>query len=163
LPPLAPSAVVIATVLLGVGKLVPVPIGVGPRYQPRPALHGACRVAPLQAGARAHVELFANRRVIIVPASIGVRGRCRADVWTTEPTGVVRFDGAATLGSLFRVWGRRLGPRRLLSFAGSVRLYRNGKRVNTDPARMPLRPGDELVLEVGGYVPPHTSFLFPPH
>jgi hypothetical protein len=26
-----------------------------------------------------------------------------------------------------------------------------------------LRDGDELVLEVGGYVPPHRSYRFPRH
>jgi len=162
LPPKAPSAVAAVALVLGSGKLVPVPIGVGPGYQPSPALHGTCRVAPLRAGARVHVELFANRRVVIVPAAIGVRGRCRAHVWTTAPTGVVRFDRAETLGGLFRIWGEPLGPRRLLSFRGPVRLYRNGVRVRTGSRGMRLRAGDELVLEVGGYVPPHSSYLFPP-
>jgi hypothetical protein len=121
-----------------------------------------------------HVELFANRRVVIVPAAIGLRSarfeqsrvvsaRCRTRFWTTDPSGVVTFDGAATLGGLFAVWGRPLTPQRLAGFRGSVRLYRNGVLVRTDPRPVVLRDGDELVLEVGGYVPPHTSYRFPHH
>jgi len=144
--------------------LVPTPIGVGPRYQPPPAIHAPCANAPLGVGKRIHLELFANRFVVIVPARIGVLGaRFRARLWTTEPTGVIRYTGRATLGDLFTVWGRRLSATRLLSFAGTVRVYRNGVRMRVDPRRVPLVAGDELVLEVGGYVPPHRRYLFPPH
>jgi hypothetical protein len=154
--------------------LVPTPIGVGPAYHPPPAVHAACARAPLRSGARMHLELFANRRVVIVPGAIGLRGgrsvagrvvaaRCRSQLWTLDPTGVVRFDGRATLGSLFRVWGRRLGPARLLGFRGHVRLYRNGSLWRGDPRALALRDGDEIVLQVGGFVPPHAAYRFPRH
>jgi hypothetical protein len=153
--------------------LLPVPIGSGPRYHPPPGANGSCTRAPLESGRRVHVELFARGLVVIVPAAIGLRGarfeygrvvtaRCRTRIWTTEPTGVTRFAGAARLGDLFRVWGRALVRDRVLSFEGRVRLYRNGVRVPGDPRRLALRDGDELVLEVGKYVPPHRSYLFPP-
>jgi hypothetical protein len=35
--------------------------------------------------------------------------------------------------------------------------------VQGDPARIPLVDGDQLVVEIGGYVPPHRSYLFPHH
>jgi len=112
---------------------------------------------------RVHVELFANGFAIVVPARIGVRSaRCRAHTWTTTPTGVVRFDRAATLGDLFSVWGMPLGKRQLLSFHGNVSLFRNGLRVRGDPRAVRLRDGDELVLETGPYIRPHRSFVFPP-
>jgi hypothetical protein len=130
---------------------VPTPIGVGPRYHP-PAVHARCARAP---AARMHLELFAHGRVVLIPAGIGC--------WTADPTGVVRFRPRATLGDFFRAWRRRLAPRRLLSFAGRVRVYRNGVRVWIDPGRLPLRDGDEVVLEVGPFVPPHRSYRFPPH
>jgi hypothetical protein len=161
------SAVVLAAAVL------PIPIGVGPRFHPAPGVHGACVAASLAAGSRVHLELFAARRVVIVPAGIGLRGRkvrfgrvvaarCRARVWTTDPTGVVRFTGSATLGDVFDVWGRTLQSEQLLSFHGRVRLYRNGARALRDVRGERLRDGDELVLEVGPYVPPHRSFRFPP-
>jgi hypothetical protein len=158
--------------LVVLAALLPVPIGVGPRYHPAPGAHGGCARAPLDAGARVHVELFARRRVIVVPAAIGLRSarfrfgravaaRCRAPVWTTDPTGVVRFSGSATLGRLFHVWGKRLTPTQLLSFRGRVFLYRNGVRLPGDLRRLVLRDRDELVLEVAGYVPPHRGYRFP--
>jgi hypothetical protein len=111
-----------------------------------------------------HLELFANNRVIIVPARVGVRSaRCRARLWTVEPTGVVDFQRPARLGELFRVWGRELTTRRLLSFRGGVRLYVNGVRLRVDPRTLVLRDRDEIVLEVGPFIPPHRSYLFPPH
>jgi hypothetical protein len=79
-----------------------------------------------------------------------------------EPTGVVEVDAAlgATLGDLFAVWGRRLAPNRLLSFSGRVQAFVGGKRWHGDPRRIRLRRHAQIVLEVGGYVPPHSSYLF---
>jgi hypothetical protein len=153
--------------------LVPTPIGVGPRYHPPPGIHAPCAPGSLRGAARVHVELFANRRVVIVPAAIGLRGahfslgrvtsaRCRAPLWTTDPSGVVSLAGPARLGDLFTVWGEPFGPNRLVSFHGTVSLFRNGLPVRGDPRRLALRDGDELVLEVGGFVPPHRSYRFPP-
>jgi hypothetical protein len=152
--------------------LVPTPIGVGPRYHPPPAAHGACIAAPLDRGGRVHLELFAGGRVVIVPAALGLRGaqialgrvtgaRCRAHAWTTDPTGVVSFDGETTLARVFAVWGRALEPARLLDFRGAVRVYVDGVRRRIDPRGLRLRNGDEIVLEVGPFVPPHRSYRFP--
>jgi hypothetical protein len=153
---------------------VPTPIGAGPEYRPRPAVHAACAPAALDGGRRVHLELFAHGRVVVVPAGIGVRGgrrtagrivaaRCRASVWTLDPSGIVRFAAPARLASLFAVWGRALGPRRLLGFDGAVRVYLNGVRRRGDPRTLRLRDRDQVVLEVGTYVPPHRSFRFPRH
>jgi hypothetical protein len=160
-----------ATAVLG---LVPTPVGTGPRYRP-PATSRAsrfvCRPALLHQGPRVHIELFARRRV--VPTAIGLRGahrrlgrvvtaRCRAQLWTLDPSGIVTYEGRMTLGHVFRIWGQRLGPKRLASFRGRVSVYVDGVRLRSDPRRLRLRPGAEIVLEIGGYVRPHRSFLFPP-
>lgn len=131
---------------------IPTPIGVGLRYHP-PAPHVRCvGTVPAQ---RVHLELFAHGRVILIPTPIGC--------WTRDPTGVVRYRRGATLGGFFRAWRQRLSPMRLLTFSGPVRIYRNGRRVHVDPRALALRNGDELVLEVGPYIPPHRFYLFPPH
>jgi hypothetical protein len=44
-----------------------------------------------------------------------------------------------------------------------VRVYRNGVRWRGDPRTLALRDHDEIVLEVGPYVPPHRSYRFPRH
>jgi hypothetical protein len=160
---------------LAAAALVPTPIGRGPMYHPSAGpVHVACAAAPLRDGLRFHLELFADRRVAIVPAGIGVRdpvfrlgnvtrASCHARIWTVDPTGVVWLARKGEkLGSVFAVWGEPLGPARLAGFRGPVSVFVNGTRRSGDPRRLVLHDRDEVVLEVGGYVPPHPSFRFPP-
>ncbi len=149
----------------------PWPIGVGPRYQPaatnarvasgRPV--GRMRCSRHGSELVVHVELFANRRVIVVPRGIGESGRCRYPLRTATPTGVVHVDRARPyrLGDLFAVWGRRLRRNALLSFRGRVSVFVDGRRFRGDPRAVRLTQHRQIVIEVGGYVAPHPSFLFP--
>ncbi len=136
---------------------------------------GCSRASPTRF--RVHLELFARRLVLLVPAGIGIApplrrdgayvlgGRCSYPLRTREPTGVIEVASARQLrlGSLFAVWGQPLSPRRLAGFRATQRVlaFVNGKRFAGDPRTIPLRRQDEIVLEIGGYVPPHTSYLFP--
>ena len=150
----------------------PWPIGAGPRYQP-PAATAAVASGTTVAGLRCtsggrtfavHVELFANRKVVVVPRGIGVSQRgCRYPVHTTTPTGVVHVDTARprTLGDLFLVWGRMLGRMRMLSFRGPVSVFVNGLRVHGKPQDVVLTKHLQVVVEIGGYVAPHPRYLFP--
>jgi hypothetical protein len=111
-----------------------------------------------------HIELFARRRVVIVPPRVGVaRSGCSYPLRTKTPTGVVEVlaRGRFTLGELFGVWGRRFDATHLLSFRGRVSLFVGGKRRTGDPRRLVLTPHAQIVIEVGGYVAPHPSYLFP--
>ena len=115
--------------------------------------------------------------MLLVPAGVGVApplreehglvtaGRCFYPLRTREPTGVIEVGGAgqARLGDLFRIWGQPLTPRRIAGFRSARQLlaFVNGHRFNGDPRSIPLRRHDEIVLEIGGYVPPHSSYLFP--
>jgi hypothetical protein len=38
---------------------------------------------------RVHLELFARRRVVVIPENVGVRPHCRYPLRTLAPTGVV--------------------------------------------------------------------------
>jgi hypothetical protein len=149
----------------------PWPIGVGPRYQPTVANErvrdskpvGRLRCADGRRFA-VHIELFAHRKVVIVPPGIGVaRSGCSYPLRTTTPTGVIDVSahGRFTLGDLFRIWGRRLAPSRLLSFHGRVSFFVDGVRRSGDPRSLVLARHAEIVLELGGYVAPHPSYLFP--
>ena len=151
--------------------LHPWPIGAGSRYHPAAANAAVRDGRPVgrllcARGHRfqVHVELFARREVAILPAGIGVaRSGCRYPLSTAAPTGVVDVAarGSFTLGDLFRVWGRRLGPSALLSFRGCVAVFVGGRPLRGDPRRVALTPYAQIVLEIGGHVAPHASFLFP--
>jgi hypothetical protein len=171
----------------GAAPPVPTPIGVTREYR-LPAASPAVRAAkPVGAYTcartspprfRVHLELFARKLVLLVPAGVGVSpplqrdhgrvtaGRCLYPLRTKEPTGVIEVGAAARrprLGDVFRVWGQPLAPRRLAGFraAKPLLVFVNGKRFTGDPRTIPLRRHDEIVLEIGGYVPPHSSYLFP--
>ena len=87
-----------------------------------------------------HIELFARRRVVIVPPGIGVGPRgCTYPLRTTAPTGVVHVARRGlTLGDLFRVWGRRLSPSALLSFRGRVSVFVDGQALARRTGRRPV-------------------------
>jgi len=155
----------------GPGPIYPWPIGPGPRYQPTAANVRVREGKPVDGfrcanGKRfaVHVELFANRRVIIVPRGIGVaRNGRRYPLSTTAPTGVVQVLASHryTLGDLFRVWGRVLSRNRLLSFHGPVAVFVGGHRFAGKPADVPLTKHAEIVVELGAYLAPHVNYLFP--
>ena len=167
---------------------VPLSVGPGPRYRPpslskaaaagRPIARLSCtRGASDRFGA--HLELFANRRVVIVAAGIGIArprrergayvigGRCEYPLRTREPTGVVEVERGRrlTLADLFAIWGQPLSRTRFASFAASggerVEAYVGGRRWRGDPRAIPLRRHAQIVLEVGGHVPPHARYRFP--
>jgi hypothetical protein len=159
-------------VIASVPPVYPWPIGPGPRYRPPAANVAVIEGRPVGAmrcssGGRhfaVHVELFANRRVIVMPRNIGIARRgCRYAVSTTVPTGVVDVSPGRryTLGDLFRVWGRKLSRSQLVSFRGPVRVYVAGRRVAGDPRSVRLTRHAEIVIELGRYLPPHVSYVFP--
>jgi hypothetical protein len=117
----------------------------------------------LRGAIRVHVELFAQRRVVVIPSDIGVRGGCLYPLRTLTPTGVVELDRRGqTLGDFFAVWRMPLSSRRLLTFRGAVTAYVGGTRWEGDVRAIPLTDRAEIVVEVGGYIPPHRFYLFPP-
>ena len=150
-------ALIAALALAGDPSVKPWPIGPGAAYRP-----SARRVAcPARGSFAVHLELFAGRKGIVIPAGIGT---CSDALWTRTPTGVVEVSGRGhTLGDVFRVWARTLGSHRLLSFnSGSpVRAYVNGRHVPGAVGAIPLTRGAQIVLEIGGYVPPHRFLLLP--
>jgi hypothetical protein len=152
-------------------SVVPVPVGPGPRYRPAAVARAGRPLDTLTCGPagrtfRVHVELFANRRVVVVPAGIGVASTgCVYPARTLTPTGIIEVAAGSRLRlrDLFALWGRRLGARTLLSFrsASPARAYVGGRRFAGQPAAVPLTPGAQIVVELGAYVPPHPTFLFP--
>ena len=162
----------------------PWPIGAGPGYR-LAAAPAAVRTGQPVAGFRCradrrrvgvHLELFVRRRVLIIPAGVGVArpsttafsrvtpGGCTYPLRTLDRTGVIELSRPATLADFFRVWGQRLGPRRIAGFRSRspVLAFVGGRRWRGDPRRIPLTRHAQIVLALGGYVPPHPRYLFPP-
>jgi len=181
------GGVIAAIVLSLVGSdhattLIPTPIGVGAKYRLSAAPPAVLRGVPVRSmrcrdarhWASAHVEVFAARRVVILPAGIGMAkpvqrngayvtgARCSYPVRTVAPTGVVQFAPGtrATVGDLFAVWGARLTNHALAGFRGRVSAYVSGRAWRGDVRAIRLRRHAQIVLEIGGYVPPHPFFLF---
>jgi hypothetical protein len=127
----------------------------------------------------AHLELFAEDHVVVVPAGVGVApplrrfgayvrgGRCVYPLHTLEPTGVVLLGArpARTLGEFFALWGQPLRPRVLAGFSvppgRHVAVYIDGVAWRGDPAAAPLAAHSQITVEVGPRVPPHAHYLFP--
>lgn len=177
---------VLLAILLGVPPLPPSvhpwPIGTGPGFRlpaaPASVVAGAPagRFQCTRGGRRfgVHLELFVHRKVLIVPAGIGVarpwrehRARltprgCTYPARTLEPTGVVEVRAGArlALGDLFRLWGQRLGSARIAGFRGPVLAFVGGKPRRGNPASIPLTRHAQIVLELGGYVAPHPAYRF---
>src|SRR5919204_1992903 len=160
----------------------PRPIRAGRLYRPAPTSHAVRVAAPVgllrcsRAQRRrfgAHVELFANRYSLVVPAGIGVAppfrregafvrgGRCSYPLRTLEPTGVIEVERGTslTLADFFAVWGQPLSRRRLAGFRAKrgdrVRAFVAGREWTADVRAIPLRDHAQVVLEIGGHVPPH--------
>lgn len=165
------------------------PAGLGSAFRPPPgprrsvglgAPVGALRcVAGGEVSYGAHVEVFAENRGVVVPAGIGIAvprrrggvyvlgGRCAYPLRTVDPTGVIEVDrgdgrSTPTVGQLFTVWGQPLSRTRLAGFAGPVHAFVDGRRWAGDPRAIPLARHTQVVLELGPFVPPHPSYLFPP-
>lgn len=149
------------------------PIGVGPGFRLAPraaaASKGApigdlrCRPGSLAGPIVAHLEIFARRETLVIPAGIGVLGgRCRYPVRTLMPTGlIVAQRPGLTLGDLFGAWGQPLRRRRLAGFSGPIVAFVGGRRVRGDVRHIQIRHHSQIVLEISGYVPPHAHYVFP--
>lgn len=165
---------------------VPTPIGIGLRFQPgahseslgAPRRGLACTRPGAPGGELAHLELFAEGRVVLVPQGIGVApplrrglqrivsGRCRYPLATFDRTGTVDVTRPGlTLRDLFAIWGEPLSATRLASFRArggtQVRAFVGGVSWTRDVRDVPLTRHAEIVLEVNSVVPPHRFYLFP--
>jgi hypothetical protein len=165
---------------------IPLPFGRGPAYRPGAASIDVALAKPVD-GLKcsdvdrrprfgAHIELFAHRRVIAIPAGIGVApplehngayvtaGRCSYPLRTLAPSGVIELapGPVRTVGTFFDVWGQALTAQRMLSFTRPVAAFVDGQRYTGDPRSIPLVRHAQVVLEVGGFVPPHPIYRFPP-
>ncbi len=159
---LAAVACALAAALAGAAAAagpIPTPIGAGARYHPAA---GTVPVAGLRCTSAevprfgVHLELFADRRVVIVPAGIGIAppqrrqgayvlgGRCSYPLRTREPTGVVEVERGATADARDAVPGVGAAaveePPRGLRLAVADPRVRRRAPLRGRPARDPAPP-----------------------
>ena len=166
---------------------IPTPIGSDHRFHPSPtgpAVRVAKPVAAMSCSKRetrrfgVHVELFAERLVVLMPAGIGIApphvvrgpyvlgGRCSYPARTREPTGVVEVEAGKRLrlGQLFELWGQPLSRVRLAGFRAApstgVVAFISGRRWRGDPRAIRLVRHAQIVLEINGHIPPHPRYRF---
>jgi hypothetical protein len=119
---------------------------------------------------RAHLDVFADRRRVTVPAGIGVLPTCSYWLRTTRDDGIVTIDSperrAFTLGDLFDIWGAPLTRTKVLAFDVGpdrpVRVVVDGRRATGDPRAVRIVDGREIALVIGrapARVP--SRFAFP--
>jgi hypothetical protein len=168
-------------------RLVPTPIGVGAEYHRRALTASVIRGVPIS-GLRCtttsarrfgvHLELFGRGLVVIVPAGIGVAppwrtlrphvldGVCSYTARTRTSIGVIEVavGSKLTLGQFFELWGQPLGSRRLDGFDAKpgerVHAFVDGSPWRGPLRSIPLRRHAAIALELGAYVPPHSTFRF---
>jgi hypothetical protein len=116
-----------------------------------------------------HIDIFVNGKHINVPPYIGYGGDAKTlkfnfitelHTHQDEP-GYIHVESGQNLqyvlGQFMGAWGVRLTRQCLGDFDGgckNLRVYLNGKRYRGNPAMLPLKKHDEIVITVGK--PPKT-------
>jgi hypothetical protein len=96
-----------------------------------------------------HLQIFNRGRAVTVPAQIGIlaSGGCLYWLHTHSADGIIHIEAPVkrtfTLGQFFDIWGRSI------PHGKSLRVTVNGKRWTGDPAKIPLRDREEIVVQTG--------------
>lgn len=146
--------------------LGPAPLSRAPVW-PRPhdtvgAVHAAGLALRPAEGAfehiHVHLRVVVDDNEVIVPASLGIEAaQGLAPLHTHDNTGVIHVESDQyepyTLGQVFTEWGVPIGVDHIggLRFGPDrrLRLFVNGTEVSGDPARVLLRPADDIEVWVG--------------
>jgi hypothetical protein len=90
---------------------------------------------------------------IHIPADIGINidEQCLYWLHTHVDRGVIHIESPTTqeqftLGQFFRVWGYPLSSTEILGFHGQLRTWVDGKPYSGDPATIPLRDLETIVI-----------------
>lgn len=131
----------------------------------------------LQVHYHAHLDVFVDGKRVPVPAGLGINigpnntmpphgAPGIAPLHTHDTSGVLHIEAARadtfTLGQAFVEWGVLLRSHQAGAYS-PVRVYVAGKRYDGDPARIVLKPHEEIALVAGtGHVKVPRRYQFPP-
>ena len=100
-------------------------------------------------------------------ASRILRARCYGPVVTLNRRASCSIRGGLRmrLSDVFHAWGQPLTSGRVASFGvraeATVRVFIDGRLWPGEPGSVPVAPRAEIVVEIGPYVPPHSSLQVP--
>lgn len=116
-----------------------------------------------------HLDLYVNGHKVTVPASVGIDQPAGflTELHTHDASGIIHVESPVqrsfTLGQFFCEWGVKLNQTCLGPYRGQLAWWVNRRRMHGNPALLPLRQHQEIVIAAGP--PPTTvptSYDFPP-
>jgi hypothetical protein len=151
----------------------PAPWGANTADAPRrAALMGLPPVFGTTVHVHQHLDLFVDGRRVVVPQGIGIDpgGGFLVPLHTHDDSGIIHVESPVerdyTLGEFFGVWGVQLTRRCLGGYCaagdGSLRVFVDGRRLESDPTQLRLRRHQEIAIVVGKPVAVPSSYDFPP-
>jgi hypothetical protein len=156
-------AFALATVLFALAA-VPVSSAAAPRWPNHSSTLGdrveqlGLHALPAEGAAEhihAHLDVFVNGKKVTVPALVGidVPDQFITELHTHDTTGILHIESPDlrpfTLGQFFGEWNEPLTAHRLGTVAGAVHVWVNGKARSGDPAKLVLKPHEEIAVAVG--------------
>jgi hypothetical protein len=115
-----------------------------------------------------HLDVYVNGKKVAVPALIGIDSAAGflTELHSHDASGIVHVESPTkrsfVLGQFFGEWGVKLTSNCLGTYCGSLKWWVNGKRMTGNPARLILKPHQEIVIATGkapAKVP--SSYNFP--
>ena len=125
-----------------------------------------------QEGQRIHIHqrllIVDHGKEVPIPATVGQPANVRCIYWlhTHTPDGIIHVeapkDRSFTLGDFFKVWGQPLS-RTVAATAHarkgqSLKVWVDGKAYTGDPAKIALKPHEDIVIEAGPPFPKPKLF-----
>jgi hypothetical protein len=106
-----------------------------------------------------HLDLYLNGKQVAVPANVGIGSNPRfySPLHTHDRTGILHVESPTnttyTLGQFFGVWSVRLSSTCIGTYCAggdrTLEAFVDGKRVAGNPAGIPLRRHEEIVIAYG--------------
>jgi hypothetical protein len=114
-----------------------------------------------------HLDLFVNGSRVTVPPLVGIGPGFLTELHTHDASGIIHVESPVQrsfmLGQFFCEWGVKLNANCLGRYRGELAWWVNGRLMHGNPALLPLRQHQEIVVAAGR--PPTTvptSYAFPP-
>ncbi len=145
-------------------------------------IDGLIQCAPIEQLAyhiHVHLQVYDNGQPRALPAAIGLLGpvsqqtqngpfygasKCYYWLHTHTSDGIIHVESPTphiyTLGNFFDEWHQPLSPTRVATLSGKVTAYANGKPWTGSPRSIPLKPHNQIQLDVGAPPVPFAPISF---